>query len=48
VKLEKKHGRISKEKFGEALDGKKVICLHIPDLYRYMGKQPRKWETKWY
>lgn len=34
--MEKKHGRILREKFGEALDGKTVICLHIEDIYRYM------------
>ena len=34
--MEKKHGRILREKFGEALDGKNVICLQIPDDYRYM------------
>ena len=34
--MEKKHGRILREKFGEALDGKNVICLRIPDDYRYM------------
>ena len=25
-----------REKFGEALLEKEVICLHIPDDYRYM------------
>jgi predicted protein tyrosine phosphatase len=34
--MEKKHGRILREKFGEALDGKTVICLRIPDNYGYM------------
>ena len=34
--MEKKHGRIFREKFGEVLDGKNVICLHIEDIYRYM------------
>jgi predicted protein tyrosine phosphatase len=34
--MEKKHGRILSEKFGEALNGKTVICLRIPDNYRYM------------
>ena len=34
--MEKSHGRILREKFGEALDGKTVICLRIPDVYRYM------------
>jgi predicted protein tyrosine phosphatase len=34
--MEKKHGRILREKFGEALDRKTVICLRIPDIYCYM------------
>ncbi len=34
--MEKKHARILREKFGEALDGKTVICLHIKDIYRCM------------
>lgn len=34
--MEKKHGRILRERFGEALAGKRVICLHTPDDYRYM------------
>ena len=34
--MEKKHARMLWEKFGEALVGKEVICLHIPDDYRYM------------
>ena len=34
--MEKKHGRILREKFGEALDDKRLICLRIPDAYRYM------------
>ena len=34
--MEKKHGRILKETFGEALSGKKVVCLRIPDVYQYM------------
>ena len=34
--MEKKHGRILREKFWEALDGKTVICLRIPDIYRHM------------
>src|ERR1017187_1124552 len=32
--MEKKHGRILREKFGETLDRKTVICLRIPDIYR--------------
>lgn len=34
--MEKKHGQILREKFGEALEGKTLICLRIPDNYRYM------------
>jgi predicted protein tyrosine phosphatase len=34
--MEKKHARILREKFGEALDGKKVVCLRIPQVYHYM------------
>jgi predicted protein tyrosine phosphatase len=34
--MEKKHRRILEENFPEALVGKRVICLNIPDEYRYM------------
>src|SRR5664279_3157423 len=34
--MEKKHGRILREKFGEVLNDKTIICLHIEDIYRYM------------
>jgi len=34
--MEKKHRRILDENFPEALTGKRVICLHIPDIFRYM------------
>lgn len=34
--MEKKHRRILEENFSEALAGKQIVCLHIPDLYRYM------------
>ena len=34
--MEKKHRRILEETFGEALSGKKVVCLRIPDVYQYM------------
>lgn len=30
--MEKRHARILKEMFGDALDGKNVICLRINDL----------------
>jgi predicted protein tyrosine phosphatase len=34
--VEQEHGQILREMFGEALDGKSVICLQISDVYRYM------------
>ena len=34
--MEKKHRRILEENFPEALVGKSVVCLNIPDEYRYM------------
>jgi len=35
--MEKKtRGRIMRGKLGEALDGNTVICLRIPDVYRFM------------
>lgn len=34
--MEQKHLRRLREKFPEALAGKPVICLHIPDDYEYM------------
>ena len=34
--MEKKHGQILRERFGEALQGKQLICLHLPDEYQYM------------
>jgi predicted protein tyrosine phosphatase len=34
--MEKKHALLLSERFGEALEGRKVICLRIPDVYRYM------------
>jgi predicted protein tyrosine phosphatase len=34
--MEKKHRRILEENFPAALEGKSIICLHIPDEYRYM------------
>ena len=34
--MEKKHLRRLREKFSEELAGKPVICLHIPDDYRFM------------
>lgn len=37
--MEKKHMRRLREKFNEELAGKKVICLDIPDDYRYMDEE---------
>jgi predicted protein tyrosine phosphatase len=34
--MEKKHRRILEENFGDALEGKRIICLHVPDVYRFM------------
>jgi len=34
--MEKKHRRILEENFPEALVGKSIVCLNIPDEYRYM------------
>lgn len=35
----KKHARRIKEKFGDLLYSKKVICLDIPDDYGYMDEE---------
>ena len=34
--MEKKHRRILEENFPEALVRKSIICLNIPDVYRYL------------
>ena len=34
--MEEEHVEILQERFGEALNAKPVICLNIPDIYRYM------------
>lgn len=34
--MEKKHADRLRSKFPESLEGKKLICLHIPDNYQYM------------
>jgi predicted protein tyrosine phosphatase len=34
--MEKSHLNRLREKFGAALDGKRVIALHIPDEYQFM------------
>jgi predicted protein tyrosine phosphatase len=34
--MEKKHVRRLRERFGDMLHGKKVVCLNIPDDYQFM------------
>jgi predicted protein tyrosine phosphatase len=34
--MEKKHAQLLRKRFAETLRGKKMICLRIPDVYRYM------------
>ena len=36
IVMEKKHGRKLKENFGAAMRGKRVVCLNLPDIYRYL------------
>jgi predicted protein tyrosine phosphatase len=36
--MEKKHLRRLEAKFGDALRGKRVVTLHIPDEYDYMDE----------
>jgi predicted protein tyrosine phosphatase len=34
--MEKSHLNLLRQKFPEALQGKRVVCLHIPDEYEFM------------
>lgn len=34
--MEKRHAQLLKERFAETLNGKRIVCLRIPDVYRYM------------
>jgi predicted protein tyrosine phosphatase len=36
--MEKRHLARLRAKFGDALAGKRVVCLHIPDEYAYMDE----------
>ncbi|KRE29847.1 low molecular weight protein tyrosine phosphatase family protein [Paenibacillus sp. Soil522] len=36
--MEKKHVRRLHHKYSDALIGKKLICLHIPDEFEYMNE----------
>jgi predicted protein tyrosine phosphatase len=37
--MEKKHARRLKEKFSNKLLGKQIICLDIPDDYKFMDEE---------
>ena len=37
--MEKRHLARLREKHAEALAGKRVVCLHIPDEYEYMDEE---------
>jgi Predicted protein tyrosine phosphatase len=37
--MEKKHYRRIREKFGNSLDNKRVICLDISDDYKFMDEE---------
>jgi predicted protein tyrosine phosphatase len=37
--MEKKHLRRIRDKFGDRMDNKKMICLDIPDDYGYMDAE---------
>jgi predicted protein tyrosine phosphatase len=34
--MEKSHVSRLRQRYPEALEGKRVICLHIPDAYHFM------------
>lgn len=36
VAMEKRHVSRLREKFADALAGRRMVCLHIPDEYAYM------------
>lgn len=37
--MEKKHVRRLQERFRDSLEGKKIICLNIPDDYQFMNSE---------
>lgn len=37
--MEKKHLQIVKRKYGDLLQGKKVVCLNVPDQYKFMDRE---------
>ncbi len=36
--MEKRHLSRLRQKFGDSLAGKRVVCLHIPDEFEYMDE----------
>jgi len=39
VAMEKRHVSRLRDKFGDVLSGKKLVCLHVPDEYEYMDRE---------
>lgn len=37
--MEKKHVRRIREKYGDIVAGKRIICLNIPDDFEYMDEE---------
>jgi len=37
--MERKHQRRLKEKFGNHLNGKQMVCLDIPDDFKFMDEE---------
>jgi predicted protein tyrosine phosphatase len=37
--MERKHLQIVKNKYGDLLQGKEIVCLHIPDDFRFMDSE---------
>ena len=37
--MEKKHAEILRGKFPEAMEGKRVVCLGIEDVYEFMDAE---------
>src|SRR6266567_2162747 len=37
--MEKRHAERLQSKFPQAVQGKQIVCLHIPDNYGYMAPQ---------
>ena len=37
--MEKRHANALRARFGQELEGKPLVCLHIPDDYDYMDEE---------